>query len=202
MKIGIDIDDTISNTYEVQFNLAQEYTINVLKREGSIIELDNIQTHFYTKYLHGWNDEEEKQFFNQYYKEMLMEVEPKMYAIEILRKLQQEGNEIFLVTARFDWEEVDAKQITTDWLTKYQVPYDKLITNATEKAEIIREHHMDHFVDDSFYNCEKIARLGVKTYIMDSRTNRGLRDDRITRVYSWPHLYQKLREETEWNYTN
>lgn len=33
MIIGIDIDDTISDTYEVMINYAQEYQINKFKRE-------------------------------------------------------------------------------------------------------------------------------------------------------------------------
>ena len=33
MIIGIDIDDTISDTYEVMINYAQEYQINELKKE-------------------------------------------------------------------------------------------------------------------------------------------------------------------------
>ena len=33
MNIGIDIDDTIANTYDVIFNYAQNYTINDIKRE-------------------------------------------------------------------------------------------------------------------------------------------------------------------------
>ena len=46
MNIGIDIDETISDTYETQFNIAQYYTINVLKRDGKINELNKIQEEY------------------------------------------------------------------------------------------------------------------------------------------------------------
>ena len=49
MIIGIDIDDTIADTYEVMFNYAQEYTANVLGREPAIKELNSCKTHFYTR---------------------------------------------------------------------------------------------------------------------------------------------------------
>ena len=51
MIIGIDIDDTISDTYEVMMNYAQEYTINVLKREPILNESADCSNHFYTKYM-------------------------------------------------------------------------------------------------------------------------------------------------------
>ena len=38
MIIGVDIDDTISDTYEVMMNYAQEYIINFLKKEPIIDE--------------------------------------------------------------------------------------------------------------------------------------------------------------------
>lgn len=195
MRIGIDIDDTIANTYEVQFNLAQYYTVNELKKEGSIQELDNLQTHFYTKYLHNWNDQEEELFFDKYYTKMLEDIEPKMFAKEIIEQLKQEGNEIILITARFDWKQVKARPITEKWLETYQIPYDKLMTHAEEKGMIARENKLDLFIDDSFYNCQQVAKLGIQTYLMDSRVNRGLQDSNIARVYSWPHLYQKMKEE-------
>lgn len=194
MRIGIDIDDTISNTYEVQFNLAQYFTIHHLKRDGAIQQLDNLQTHFYTKYLHDWTSSEEEQFFDCYYTDILEKIEPKMFAIDIIKQLKEQGNEIYLVTARFNWKQVDADEITKKWLNKYQLPYDALITHATDKATIVKENHIDMFLDDSFANCQQIAKLNVETYLMDSRVNRALEDPNITRVYSWPHFYQKIKE--------
>ena len=70
MIIGIDIDDTITDTYEVMFNYAQEYTANILKREPIIKNLNNCTTHFYTKSIYEWNKEEEEKFFELYYKKI------------------------------------------------------------------------------------------------------------------------------------
>ena len=47
MNIGIDIDDTIANTYEVLFNYAQKYTIEDLKRSGKINRNGKLYTHMY-----------------------------------------------------------------------------------------------------------------------------------------------------------
>lgn len=196
MNIGIDIDDTISDTYETQFNVAQYYTINELKRDGKIKKLNNLTTHFYNKYLHSWTDEEEKDFFTKYYKETLEKIRPKMYAKEIIDTLKQEGHKIYVVTARFDWADVNANDVTKKWLEKYEIQYDELITNAQDKAKIAKEYNINIFFDDSFENCKKVSEIGVRTYLMDSRVNRGINEDeKIQRIYSWPHFYQKIKEE-------
>lgn len=195
MNIGIDIDDTISDTYEVQFNVAQYYTINTLKRDGKIKELTNLNTHFYNKYLHDWNDEEEMNFFTKHYKECLEKIIPKMYAVETIKKLKEEGNKIILITARFDWADVNAEETTLKWLKENNIEYDKLIVNAQDKAKIATENKIDVFLDDSFDNCVNVSKCNIKTYIMDSRVNRALNNDKVERVYSWPHFYQKIKEE-------
>lgn len=202
MKIGIDIDDTISDTYEVQFNLAQHYTINTLKRDGKIQQLDNLTTHFYTKYLHNWNEEEKRNFFLKHYRECLEKVKPKMFAKEILDKLKKEGNEIYLVTARFDFGEVNAKSVTEKWIKENNISCDKLIVDAQDKAKIAKEYNLDIFFDDSYDNCKKVSDIGIKAYLMDSRVNRGVKEENIERIYSWPHFYQKIKEETQWKFMN
>ena len=65
MNIGIDIDDTITNTYDIMFNYAQYYTINDI---GKDIEDVNrkIITHMYTKTFHNWKDEEDREFIDKY----------------------------------------------------------------------------------------------------------------------------------------
>lgn len=203
MKIGIDIDDTISDTYEIQFNLAQYYTIHTLKRSPKIRKLDNLKTHFYTAYLHNWSEEETKFFFTQFYLKCLEDPKPKMFARDVIKQLKEDENKIYLITARFDCGEIKAKDVTQKWMKKYDIPYDELIVDAQEKGKIAREYQLDMFLDDSYENCEKIMKMGIKTYLMDSRVNRGIEErEGIERIYSWPHFYQRIKEETRWNFTN
>ena len=66
MRIGIDIDDTISNTYDILFNYAQKYTIEDIKKEIKQVNRNAI-THMYTTTFHNWSKEEERNFFDRYY---------------------------------------------------------------------------------------------------------------------------------------
>lgn len=197
MNIGIDIDDTIANTYDVLFNYAQNYTINDINKEIKDINR-NSNTHMYCKDFHEWNEIEEKKFFDKYYQEMLISVKPKMFAVENIKKLQENGNNIYLITARFLADNFAVENLTTEWLKKYNIPYNELILNAQNKVNIAKDKNIDVFIDDSIKNCIEMAQSGIKTYMMDSMVNRDFEISyNIERVYSWPHLYQKIE-----NYKN
>ncbi len=190
MIIGIDIDDTITDTYEVMMNYAQEYTIEKLKREPLINETNSCNNHLYVQYLHNWNKNEDLEFLEEYYEKIINEVRPKTLALKYLNKLHEEGHKIILITARWETDYTDIVGLTREWLNKNNVPYDKLIVNAENKAVAAEQENLDIFIDDSFKNCQMVSDLGIKSFLMDTRTNRELFDDRIKRVYSWPHLYE------------
>lgn len=191
MIIGIDIDDTIADTYEVQINYAHKYMIESLNREPVLKEA-NCTNPFYIKELCDWKNGEDINFLNKYYVKILNEIRPKTLAVEYLKKLHDEGNKLILITARWSPKDCDVEQITRNWIEKNNIPYDKLIVNAENKLIAAKQENIDVFIDDSFKNCQMISENGIKTYLMDSRTNKGLIDSKIERVYSWPHLYMKF----------
>ena len=52
MKIGIDIDDTISDTYNILFPYAQKYTIETLGRSGRLNTKQAVN-HMYIRTIEG-----------------------------------------------------------------------------------------------------------------------------------------------------
>ena len=193
MVIGIDIDDTIADTCEVILNYAQEYTIDVLKREP-ILKDGSCNTHFYTQYLHDWKEGEDIDFLNEFYEKIIMEIRPKTLAIKYLQKLHDEGHKIILITARWETDIFDVVKRTEEWIKTHNVPCDKLIINAENKLIACEKENVDLFIDDSFSNCQMVSESGIKSFLMDARANKGLSDERIERVFSWPHIYMKIKE--------
>lgn len=112
-----------------------------------------------------------------------------------MQKLHDEGDKIILITARWKTNDIDVEEETKKWIKKNNIPCDKLVINAENKLVAAKQENIDVFIDDSFKNCQMVSEIGIKTYLMDSRTNRGLVDSKIERVYSWPHLYMKLKEK-------
>ena len=66
MNIGIDIDDTISETYATLLEYAQKYTIEELKR-SPIIKSFNTEDHLYIENMHNWNENETARYWKKYY---------------------------------------------------------------------------------------------------------------------------------------
>ena len=195
MIIGIDIDDTITDTYEVMMSYAAEYTAEVLKKEPILNEKTNCDNHFNMRDLNDWKDGEDYKFLQKYYEKIVKETKPKTLALEILNKLHDEGNKIILITARWESENFDVRKATETWIKENKIPCDKLIINAENKLIAAKSENVDIFIDDSYKNCSMVQESGIKTYIMDTRVNRGLQNKNIKRVYSWPHFYYLMKNK-------
>lgn len=195
MNIGIDIDDTISNTHDVLFSYAQKYTVEELKREIKEPKESYLPGNGYIESFHEWSDEEADNFWNLYYGEVLKNVTPKSFAKETIRQLKEMGHKIYLVTARFELQEVDTIKLTENWLKENGIEYDYLIFNARDKVVAIKENNIDMLIDDAVSNCIKVSEAGIKTYMMDSIENRGYNIPNVKRLYSWIHAEQEIKKE-------
>ena len=193
MNIGIDIDDTISETFETILPYAQKYTIEDLKKESKVNLTGNFGDHFYIVYVNGWNEQEAVAFWEKYYAQILKEVNIKKFAAEVISKLRQEGHKVYIITARWDMPKENVEEITRNWLQENNVEYDGLFLNASDKLSIAKENNIDIFIDDSFKNCKKVTDgSDIKVYMMDSRANEQMNDERIQRVFSWPEIYDLI----------
>ena len=196
MNIGIDIDDTIANTYDVLLKYLQEYTMDDIVTDREKANRDILAKMYHTNFRNG-DKKQDKEFLNRYYEKTVLEVKPKMNAVENIKKLKEEGNQIYLITARFPSNKFNIEELTKEWLEKYAIPYDKLILNSENKVIAAKENDIDIFVDDSIKNCTQMANAEIKTYMMDTIVNKDFENENIERVYSWPHLYQKIESYKE-----
>lgn len=196
MNIGIDIDDTISETFETLLPYSQKYTVEDLKRKSKIQMDNNSSNHFYIVYMNGWSEQEAVNFWDKYYGEILRNLNIKAFARDVIKKLKEEGHKIYLITARWDMPNDNIEEITKKWLSDKDVEYDELIINASDKLQIAKEKKIDIFIDDSFKNCKDIANnTDAKVYIMNSSVNGKLEDEKIRRVFSWPEIYDLINRE-------
>ena len=196
MNIGIDIDDTISETFESLLPYSQKYTIEDLKRESKINSRADLANHLYIVYMNGWNEQEAVIFWEKYYAEILKGLNIKKFASDVINKLKQEGHKIYLITARWDMKNDNVEKITKKWLEDNNIQYDGLFLNASDKLKLAKENNIDLFIDDSFKNCKNIVdNSHIKVYMMNSRVNESLNDNKIKRVFSWPEIYDLINRE-------
>lgn len=194
MNIGIDIDDTISNTYDVLMGYAQKYTAEDLKKELKQPEAKILSCNGYCEKFHNWNEEETRNFWEKYYSTIIKEVTIKKFAKETIKKLKKDGHKIYLITARFDVLDGLIKQITLEWLEENGIEYDELIFDAQDKLKKIKEKNIEILIDDAVTNCTQVSEAGIKTYIMDSMQNHGQEIENVQRLYSWIHAEQEINK--------
>lgn len=194
MNIGIDIDDTIANTYETGKPYLENYIKNILKKELKYDLYDKVDYYNLSKKF-GIEPEEEREFWQNYFVSIVKNVVPKKSSVEIINELKEKGNKIILITARFDDGISDIKKITEEWLKENNIVFDKLIIDAQNKLEIAKQEEIDIFIDDSIRNCEMVSSGGIKTYMFSTEINQSYNSNNVVRVKSWDEFYENIKEE-------
>ena len=195
MNIGIDFDDVIVDTNGLYMAYAQKYTIEELGKEVSSQNDGSIGK--YEVEQDSWTKEEYDVFWDKYTEPVLSGGIIKPYAKEVINKLKQEGNKIIVITAR--WNKELERKITTEFIERLGLKIDKLIMGAEDKGKIAKENNIDVFIDDDMKNCRNVYNQGIKSYVMDMARNRGIADENIKRLYSWPHIYQEITKLSKEN---
>ncbi len=195
MRIGIDIDDTTYVTVEAMLKYGDIYDTEIVGGKGTNGNLGLITNRYYLKALYGWDDKTKFQFFDTYYKNILEESYPMENAVPVINNLKKKGNEIFFITARLlNIKNCDTEKITKNSLEKYNIPYDKLIINASDKLKFCVENEIDIFIEDSFDTCKELEKNGIKTFLMTTKMNENINSDTIERVHSWKELEEKISD--------
>ena len=193
MKIGIDIDDTTVITVKSMIKYADLYDTQILGRKGTNGNLGLIQNRYYLKVLYGWDDKTKFDFFDTYYKNVLEECTVMSNAPQVIRKLKEEGNEIAFITARLlNIKNCDTENITIRTLKDNDIPYDKLIINASDKLKFCQENNIEIFIEDSYETCKQLEEDGIKTFLMTTKMNENIDAGNIERVHDWNEIYDKI----------
>ncbi len=195
MNIGIDIDDTISNTHDILFSYAEKYTIDELNKKIKGPENKMISANGDCQRFHGWTDKETANFWDEWFETVIKEVTPKKFAKEVIEKLRNEGHKIYIITARYHMDTCNVEQITKNWLKDNEIEYDEIIFNAEDKVNALKNNNIDLFIDDKAENCKLSSEAGIKTYIMNSVENQEYIIPDVKRVYTWVHVEQEIEKD-------
>lgn len=190
MRIGIDLDDTITKTDEILFKYAKIYN-----KEEKILFNINREEWNLTKAF-GWNKENIKEFFSKYLKSIYEEAEIKENAKERINKLKDDGNEIIIITARDTKSLKEVHEVCKDWLINNKINVDKIVVDGENKAQKCLENKIDIFIDDNICNCENVYNnLKIPVLLMNSRYNKDYQNPKIKRVYNWNEIYNEIYNE-------
>lgn len=186
MRIGIDIDDTLTDIKDKINISAYQYALKLNKKVSFYNkEIDSYED-LYKKH-YKLTDEEILFFISNIHEQITSEVLPREGAREIIGKLKSDGHTIFIITSRSFKYHTDPYMLSKNWLDRNNIKYDKLIVNAVDKVEVCKEEKIDVFIDDILDNCIRLSENGIFT-INISTTNRGF--ENIITTNDWYNIYE------------
>ena len=188
MRIGIDVDNTITTTFPILKRYCIKYNEEVIKR--------NLKLHedgYSTMTLFDWTPEENLVFCNKYLREIVMQAPIKQNAKDIIEKIKNEGNEIYIITARSEPRFIEPYSATKEQLDTNGIPYDKIIVNCAEKYDFCKENKIELMLDDEPGNVDLISQL-IPVIAFKEPYNERCNGKNIVRVGSWKEAYEEYKK--------
>lgn len=185
MRIGVDIDNVLSNFNEVLLD-------NYINHDKQLRNNGIVNNGVYIRKMFDWSEDEEKQYYSENIERLADLFEPIKDCSKYIKKLRENGNYICIISGRDNGEYSDPYNMTVKWLKKYDIEYDKLVlTNAynyEEKANACLENNIDIMIDDSINVCMKYSKKNIKSLLFNTEYNKNER--KYTRVNNWEEIYE------------
>lgn len=175
MKIGIDIDETITDTDEVLLSYAKA---NNMPIKGSKCG--------------AWPNG----FWDNYAKDIYPKVKLKPDVKEVFDWLKANHHEIIIITARGYYNHQEVKKITEDFFKENNLPYDKLIMSTHNKGRVAEVEKIDLFIDDLTSNLDNVSAYDIESIKVTKEINPNSKYKEFT---SWLDIlaYIKLLNKGE-----
>lgn len=159
MRIGIDIDDVIAET-----SLSMRDYIEKYDTTGDVSK-------YLVEIMRGEIPTQPvKEFLDTYCLSVYQNAKVKDHASEVLTRLINAGNELYMITSRGEQKYKGSENFTLEYFKTNNIP-----------------------VDDSTKHCMEIRQEGIHSILFTSDVNKKM-DVPITRVNNWLALEEKLQE--------
>jgi len=186
MRIGIDIDDTVSHTNERLVEEAYKYDKEHVKGKG----FKNRNAYSFMDMFY-WNVMDVDNFLNNVKNgNFFQSLGVKQSANEYISKLYDEGHKIIFITRRQN--SFKTKLSTKKWLKKNGFKYHKLIFGCKEKGAACINNDIDLFIDNDYKNVYDAISNGVDSLLMSDEYNKDEKE--VKRVESWKEIYDYVNE--------
>lgn len=185
MRIAIDIDDTLTDSFSYFIPFIAEY----FHADPAYLEEHGIS---YCTLPASWK-ERELDFCRAYFDQVVEDTPFKPDAAAYVQRLYSLGHQIVIITGRNAEMYKDPDRTTRRELEKGGVPYHKLICTLDKADACVREK-IDWFLDDSVANCTAVSERGIPVLLFTSRWNEGDAAP-FRRAASWKEAFEILTGE-------
>lgn len=192
MIIGIDCDGVLTDISTYILHYGEKW----FKRKPENPNAFNPSEIFNCSKLHDvlfW-----LRYFFPYCKKCL----PRKYAAAAVRKLINDGHEVYQITARKFASRENflgrySRNLYKQWLRENGFEFSGFFfcsdsKGPSDKMKGVRNVSADVMIDDRPEIALYLAKRNVKVLLFDNRYNKGVRHKNIIRVYDWIDAYGKL----------
>ncbi len=193
MRIGIDIDGVLTDIEQWQLDYGSKFYYKYYKKE--IVNHKGYETCDIFDSTQQCDDEFWKKCFIDY----CINVNIRKFAAEVIKKLREDGNEIFIITARGSSLSHSAnvmlyeenKKIVKEWLIKNNILYDRIIFSPEDKLDICLNNGINLMIEDKVDNINKISTK-LPVICFHAGYNENCFGKNIIRCFSWYDVYAKI----------
>lgn len=194
MRIGIDIDGVLTDIEQWQLDYGSKYFYEKFGKD-----IVNYKA-YETTDIFDIDSRLDDEFWKEYFEDYSINVEPRKFASEVIKKLKDDGNEIYIITARgsFLSHSTDVmsieknQQIVLQWFQKNNIYYDKIIFSPEDKVNICLENKIDLMIEDKVENINNISKE-IPVICFHANYNEECNSINIIRCYSWYDIYSKIK---------
>jgi uncharacterized HAD superfamily protein len=192
MNIGIDIDDTITNSSNIFIKYAKKFN-KIYNINYNIDEAELNQ-----KKAFGWSRKNQNVFAKRYLKRILQEAEPNAGVIEGLQYLKKMGYRLVFITARNDAEVSGIYELTKQWLINNNIKFDKLIVNCNNKLQTCLDNNIRLFIDDNYNVCKDIWNSKkIEVFLYETNYNKKYDNLNFVKVKNWNEIINLIKVKYE-----
>ena len=193
MKIGIDCDGVLTDMTAY----ICEYGEKWFKRKPVN------PSGYSTAEVFGCTEKEELRFGLKYFFVYCKKWPPRSQAVEVNRKLREQGYELYEITARkfvmmknpLGWY---SRHLFKKWIKKHGFKFDGVhfcseSHSPEDKLEGCRRFQVDVMIDDRPEVVLYLANKGIKVLMVDAGYNQDVSHPNVVRVYDWNEIYEKIQ---------
>lgn len=175
MNIAIDIDDTLTESFDYFLPFVAEY----FGADADALRARHIS---YGNLPAAWK-QDEIAFARAYYDRLSAQTPFKPDAARGVAQLRALGHRIVIITGRNDALYSDPYKTTREELANGGIVYDKLICTL-DKASACAAEAIDVLIDDLPANCQSVAARGIPALLFSSKANQDEQTEQL-RVENW-----------------
>lgn len=189
-KLGFVVDGVLIDTSKFMLENGEKFLKDKVRfvNEGS------------SKFTEMFNCSKEVSdiFWKQYFRKYCLRTKPEKDAVDVLKQLKKNGNEIYIITSRVH---IADKSFTGElyramlkhWLNKNSIPFDGIIycdkdNNYDDEFEVCKKIEIDTIITDKISEAIALSETS-DIIILNKPYNKGLHNTKIKRADSFKEVY-------------